>query len=195
MTKLERVAAGLAVLLAVLLEGCGVPLDNKPEEIPDQPQSPDVEAPPGTASPMTVPGEQAVTVQLFFVRGDRLAPVAREIPGPVSLASVLNQILAGPAAHEKGSGIRSAISPLTRIRRALLHDGVATVDLSAPFGDVQGEEQIAALAQIVFSCTALPGVERVRFHLEGRPVEVPTGDGHLTLRPLTRADFLALAPP
>ncbi len=191
MRKVERVVAGLALFLAA----CGVPLDSEPEKIPDQRLPSDIEAPASAAPPTTVRSEQAATVQLFFVRGERLAPVVRQISGPASLARVLDHVLAGPAPHERAGGIRSAISPATRIRSALLSDGMASIDLSAPFGDVQGEDQISGVAQIVFSCTALPGVERVHFRLEGRPVEVPAGDGTLTVRPLTRADFPALAPP
>ncbi len=196
MSKLKGVAARLGLLIgAVVLGSCGVPLDNEPERIPDQQPPADTEGAPRGHPSTTVRTDHAPTVELFFVRGDRLVRVWRPISGPASLARVLEHVLAGPAPHERHGGVRSAINPETRIREALLHDGVASIDLSAPFGDVQGEDHITAIAQIVFSCTAFPGVQRVHFRLEGRPVEVPVGDGTLTLRPLTRADFLELAPP
>ncbi len=181
--------------LAISLAACGVPLDTGPEKIPDQELPPDLRALPNPPPSTMVGPQQATTVQLFFVRDDRLAPVARQVLGPPSLASVLDQLLAGPAPVEMVDGIRSAISPRSRIRRVSLADGVASVDLSEHFVQVEGEDQIVAIAQLVFSCTALPGVERVRFLLEGRPVEVPAGDGTLTDRPLSRADFTALSPP
>ncbi len=183
-------AAGLAFFLAA----CGVPLDRSPETIPNQQLPPDMEASPG-GPPPTLRRGPAATVEVYFVRGDKLAPVTREVSGPVSLTAVLDQVVAGPAPGEALTGMRSAITPGARIRRARLSEGLASVDLSEPFGDVQGTDQIAAVAQIVFSCTALPGVERVQFQLEGRPVEVPAGDGTLTARPLTRADFVGLGPP
>ncbi len=185
----------LTAALAVVLGACAVPVDTRPEEIPAQELPPDLQAPPSPPPSLTVRPEQAATVQLFFVRGDRLAPVTRQVAGAPSLPAILDQLVAGPASAEAVSGIRSAINPRTRIRRALLANGVASVDVSEPFVQVEGEDQIAAVAQLVFSCTALPGVERVRFLLEGRPVEVPAGDGTLTRRPLSRADFAALAPP
>jgi spore germination protein GerM len=191
MRKLNQLMVGAAISLGA----CGVPLDSRPEKIPGQQLPPDLQAPPSTPPSTVVRTGHAATVQLYFMRGDRLAAVARQIPGPPTLAGVLDEVLAGPAQADEVGGIRSAISPGTRIRRALLADGVADVDLSEPFVDVQGEEQIAAIAQLVFSCTALPGVERVQLRLEGLPVEVPAGDGTLTVRPLSRTDFPGLAPP
>lgn len=185
----------LAAGSVALLGACVVPLDSGAERIPDRQLPPDLRAPPSAGPSTTVQGEQASTVQLFFIRDERLVPVARRVPWPPSLPSVLDQLLAGPAPAEAAGGIRSAINPRARIRRALLADGVATVDLSEPFAQVKGEDQVAAVAQLVFSCTAVPGVERVRFLLEGRAVEVPVVDGRLTDRPLTRADFQPLAPP
>ena len=193
---LVRAVFGAAVFVGTLfLGGCGVPLDSEPERIPDQQLPADLQAQPGVAPSTTPAPERGATVDVFFVRGQRLAPVTRHTSTPLSLAGVLDQVVAGPAPHESAGGIRSAISPGTRIRRAVLLDGVASIDLSEPFADVQGEDQITAIAQIVFSCTAVPGVERVQFRLEGRPLEVPAGDGTLTTRPLGRGDFLVLAPP
>lgn len=189
--KLIVLAAGSAALLGA----CGVPLDRDAERIPDRELPPDLRAPPSDGPQTTVPAQQASTVQLFFIRGERLVPVDRRVPGPPSLPSVLDHLLAGPAPAEAVDGVRSAINPLARVRRALHADGVATVDLSEPFARVKGEDQIAAVAQVVFSCTAVPGVERVRFLLEGRPVEVPAGDGRLTDSTLSRDDFQDLAPP
>lgn len=173
---------------------CGVPLDKDPEKIPDHQLPPENEVSPSAPTP-TLRRERPATVEVFFVRGERLARVTREVSAPASLTAILDQVLAGPAPGETLSGIRSAIIPGARVRRAVLSDGLASIDLSEPFGDVQGKDQVAATAQIVFSCTALPGVERVQFRLEGRPVEVPAGDGTLTTRPLTRSDFLVVTPP
>ncbi len=180
--------------LAVLVGACGVPLDRDPERIPDQQLPADIGSSPA-APPPTVRSEPAATVEVYFVRGERLAAVRRQISGPATLSGILDQVVAGPAPDEALTGMRSAITPGASVRRAVLSDGLASIDLSEPFGDVQGRDQITAVAQIVFSCTAVPGVERVQFQLEGRPVEVPTGDGTLTTRPLTRADFVVMAPP
>jgi spore germination protein GerM len=47
---------------------------------------------------------------------------------------------------------------------------------------------------LVFSATGVAGVDAVTLLLEGRPVEVPTGEGTLTGRPLTRGDFTRFSP-
>jgi hypothetical protein len=50
------------------------------------------------------------------------------------------------------------------------------------------------LAQLVYTLTRVPGVGGVRLWLEGRPVEVFSGEGLEIPRPLTRADFPDFAP-
>ena len=73
------------------------------------------------------------------------------------------------------------------------HD-VPLIDVNESLTGVDGEEQMLALAQLVFTLTGLPGVNGVSFARDGRPVEVPTADGELKRGPLRRQDFAAVAP-
>jgi spore germination protein GerM len=57
-----------------------------------------------------------------------------------------------------------------------------------------GTEQLIALAEIVYTATARPGVGQVSFTLEGEPIEIPRGDGSLTSDAVTRGDYRELAP-
>jgi len=50
------------------------------------------------------------------------------------------------------------------------------------------------VAQLVYACTQFPGVIGVQVLVDGEPAEVPTGEGKLTSRPLTRFDFPTLGP-
>ena len=50
---------------------------------------------------------------------------------------------------------------------------------------------VDALAQLVFTLTDLPGIQRVSVTVEGERVEVPRGDSTLTSDPLTRGDYAA----
>jgi spore germination protein GerM len=67
--------------------------------------------------------------------------------------------------------------------------GTATVDLAEAFTLAGQEDQAAAIAQLVYTLTARPGIGRVAFTLDGEVVEVPRGDGTLTTDALTRDDF------
>ena len=51
------------------------------------------------------------------------------------------------------------------------------VDLSHAFFEAKGEAQIKAVAQIVFTATALRQVKRVRLLVDGQPRDWPRGDG------------------
>jgi spore germination protein GerM len=53
---------------------------------------------------------------------------------------------------------------------------------------------ILALAQMVYSATELPGVGGVRFTLDGKRAEVPTGSGIQSTTPVGRASYAAYAP-
>jgi spore germination protein GerM len=58
--------------------------------------------------------------------------------------------------------------------------------------ELGGDEQLLAVAQLVCTLTARPGVGPVSFTLEGAPVDVPTGDGSLTSGPVSRDDYADL---
>ncbi len=74
--------------------------------------------------------------------------------------------------------------------RSITVDGDrATVDLRGALDRAVGADRIDALAQMVYTLTELPPITRVRFELEGEPIEVPTRDGELTSRAVTRADY------
>lgn len=80
------------------------------------------------------------------------------------------------------------------IREVTVVRGLATVDLAESFSELAGPAQQVALAEIVYTATARPGVGQVRFTLGGEPVAVPRGDGSLSSEPLTRSDYAAFAP-
>jgi spore germination protein GerM len=82
----------------------------------------------------------------------------------------------------------------TRLLSVRVQSGVATIDLSGDFAGIGGQEQILALAQLVYTATAAQGVLGVRLSLDSKAVEVPRGDGTLSQEPLGPADYAGLAP-
>lgn len=180
----------LALALAVVASAagaCGIPDDRQPTLLPG-----------GVVEPALAPSEPAQSplaeVPVFLVQAEHLVPVVRRAAAG-DLTGVLGRLLAGPREEEFAAGIRTAISPETGLRSARLRGDTATVDLTAALVEVGGEEQILAVAQIVLTATALPGVDGVRLLLEGQAVEIPRADGTLTSDTLRAQDYEALLKP
>jgi spore germination protein GerM len=186
--------ATFALLGCFLATACGVPNDGSPRALPKNDVPFGLLVP--STTPPTVPGATQPTegVTVFLVSSNRLIAVGREVAPPATLFKSLNALLGGPGAQESAAGFRSAINVGTRLLSLRVQQGVATIDLSGAFVGVSGQEQILALAQIVFTATADPSVTSVLFALDDKPVEVPRGDGTLTAAGLTRADFVTLTP-
>ncbi|HEX6419890.1 MAG TPA: GerMN domain-containing protein [Acidimicrobiales bacterium] len=181
-------AAASAAALAVLA-ACGVPTDDEarlasPEDVPfgllDEDRRPDAGD----------PAAGATIAEVYLVADEEaaLVPVARRAAGP-SLAAVLAELERDPTDAEAAAGLRSALADSDVIAGAGVGGDTATVDLSGDFAAIGGSEQLAAIAQIVFTSTARAGVDRVAFTIEGTPVEVPRGDGSLTSGAVTRDDY------
>jgi spore germination protein GerM len=91
---------------------------------------------------------------------------------------------------ETNDGLTTAIGPDVTVESVHVTDGLATVALSGE-GATQsaGSDRTLAIAQLVYTATAIPGVNRVRFEVGGKTTEVPRGDGTLTSKPVHRADY------
>ena len=179
----------MLVAVAMSAASCGIPRDREPTVTPGGVVMP-VIAP----SEPEVPSTPEIGVAVFLVRGEHLVKMVRRAPGD-ELPGVLGLLLAGPRETEFASGVRTAISPQTNLRSARLAGDTAIVDLSGSFVEVGGEEQILAVAQVVLTSTAVPGVGQVRFLLEGQAVEVPRADGTLTSDALRAEDYAGLIGP
>jgi len=192
----RRAAAAVAVGLAAVVGGvgCGIPPDKEatlaaPESVPFDLLG---QAPSVTAT--TLPFAQTEKATLFLVQGERLAPVQRELPAPVSVDTILEALAAGPTTTEIQLGLRTALLASGLMKSGGVSGGIATIDLGQPFTEIAGRDQIVALAQIVSTVTGLPGVGRVRFTLDGQPVGILRGDGAVTTDTVSRDDYATLAP-
>lgn len=187
---------GAATALALILAAgaCGVPASDRitvreQRDVPFGLLTPEAT----TTSTTTPESESASPVTAFMLSGGRLVAVERRISGPVSLTALVHVLAAGPTESEAAAGLRPALVP-GLVRKVSLAGGIAAVDLNAPFTELPPPDQIAALAQIVYTLTARPGVGRVRFTLVEERVDTPRGDGLLTRESVAREDYAALAP-
>jgi hypothetical protein len=175
------------VLMVSVPAGCGIPDDRQPMLLPGGVVEP-------ALAPSEPPQSPLAEVPVFLVQAERLVPVVRRA-APGDVTGVLARLLAGPRQEEFATGIRTAISPETELRSASLTGDTATVDLTAALVEVGGEEQILAVAQIVLTATAVPGVAQVRVLLAGQAVQIPRADGTLTSDTLRSKDYEALLRP
>lgn len=149
----------------------------------DQPKKTDKPAPAGDKD-----GDRPLSFKatVFFVRYDaardkiQLAPVVRTIPRTSTPAlTLLKELLHGPSAAEKRSGLATLIPPGTAVRRLHVADGVLQIDLSGHFirGQKFGREgMILQIYQIVNSMVRFPSVSGIRFLIDGKTAASAGGD-------------------
>ncbi|MFP5369271.1 MAG: GerMN domain-containing protein [Actinomycetes bacterium] len=183
------VLAALAVL-AVLLPGCGIDIEDAPRGIGPERVPAELGAPPPAPPAADRPGAVAFTV--YLLRGDRLAPVLRAAVGTVTVADRLDALVAGPTQEEAATGLRSTLPEGPRLEVTSVAGSVVTVDVSTGLTTIGGPEQVLAVAQIVFTATEAPGVTAVAFTADDRRAATPTADGSIADRPVSRADFPGL---
>jgi spore germination protein GerM len=190
---MRRVALGLALLVLATgtVAACGVPRDGAARQIDTRNVPFELLGPTTSTTAATAGPTRKITIYLAQGYG-QLAQVEREVEAPSSLRKALLSLLGGPTAAEPS--LSTAITSATK----LLHvrgpvDGLVSIDFSRAMLDVTGRQQILALAQVVYTATAYPGVERVLFQFEGESREVPNGDGTLTSTPLSRLSYRGLA--
>jgi hypothetical protein len=157
-------------------------------------------APAPTATP--VPAATTV-VRAYFVHGspsgnEGLVPVLRTYPETRAVAAIaMDALLGGPNEAEMAAapGIHTAIPEATRLLGVTVKDKVATVDLSGAFASGGGTYSMAArLAQVVYTLTQFPTVDKVRFELDGAPVTTFSSEGIILDGPVGRADFRDMLP-
>lgn len=133
-----RVALALAALVAGLaLAGCG---DDGGDT---------------TETETTTTSVESARLRVYFLRDGQVWPVAREVGDALFDDIAVDQLLAGPNADELQLGLETAL-PDGLETDVTVEDGVAMVELESAT-----ELTREALAQIVYTETALPLVESV----------------------------------
>jgi spore germination protein GerM len=188
MTRHRIVTVLAAVAVVGALAGCGVGAESSPRVIgrSDVPFGLGERA--NTAT--TIPSDAPYAYTIFLVNKDQLRAVtrgSRTAPTPLSRLRALTH---GPNQSETGDGLTTAVGPDVTVESVRVSDGLATVALSGE-GATQsaGSDRALAIAQLVYTATAIPGVNRVSFEVDGKTTEVPRGDGTLTSKPVRRSDY------
>ncbi|MFI7593371.1 Gmad2 immunoglobulin-like domain-containing protein [Micromonospora sp. NPDC049359] len=192
-------AAGLALVAALVLSGCGTPRSGVLGTAPPGPPpttfpptvapattAPAASAPPTTGTPPrpstpAVTGTRRpdpVTIELWYVRSGRLVPTRRTRPATVATSRLaLSELSAGPTPAEAATGMVTLLPAGVEVTRIV--DGVATLG-PVPSADDPADRRRLREAQVVWTLTQFPTVRRVRF-----PGGAPVG----------RADYPGLLAP
>jgi hypothetical protein len=167
------------LVAAATLAGCGIPIDAQPTALAKNGIPFGLLNPAAPTTTTSTPSSVEVPVQIFLIGPTgRLVAVARDVPvSAPDLQTVLEALVAGPTDVEESAGLQSALSAQTTVFGATIVGQIATINLGGSFGQLVGPPQIQAVAQIVFTASALPGVTGVSFELSGLPVEVPVASG------------------
>jgi spore germination protein GerM len=187
------VAAGLAGPSA--LASCGVPGEDGAHVIPDDAVPFGLAETPSTTQPDAGPDLTVTTgteVELYFPSDQGFVAVRRDLTRPLSLAAVIDALATEPV--DTQSGFRSAVGP-DDVRSVQVRGGVATLELDRSFLDLPNAEQQVAVAQLVLTLTAQPGVGQIRFVIDDEPAPVPRADGTVSEGAVSRDDFVELIGP
>ncbi len=184
-TLLVAVTAVVAVVSA-----CAVPAERRAHVIADDDVPFELLDPDAPAAIPAALGETEL-VTLCFVREDRLDPVERPLPAPVDPLGAV-RALALPPTDAGSPG--TAVSDPSLVQGVTVAAGVARVDLGPSIAALGSADQLLAVAQIVCTLTARPGIGQIAFTVEGAPVDVPRGDGSVVAEPVSRDDYRSLYP-
>lgn len=132
-------------------------------------------------------------VSIYLTRGEMLKKVNRSVPDTPRIgAEAMKALLAGPTPAEARTGLGTAIPKSARFRDLRIDGGVALVDLSSEFESGGGTLGLTLrLAQVTCTLDQFPGVEGVRFALDGRQISVFSGNGMVLSRPVSCASYRA----
>lgn len=214
----RRIGVLAALGAALLLSGCGVPLQSQPQPLPADV----IPAPLPTASPSITPSQEPSStvsptpapelLRLWFVQEDGLVSVDSTIPTGSPPSTVLEGLANGPAPDQLEKGLRTiAVDPLTGLPLVSVPvtppspsvpdptppsvvplPQVVTVQLSSAFSVLPPTEQVLLLGQVVLSLTG-DGADSVSFTDEaGTVLAVPLPDGRLLDVPARARDYTSL---
>ncbi len=199
----SALAATAATALVVTAGACGVPGSSSFERINPPPElatttttapatttrapRSSTVAPPTTTATTTSTTEAPTTstnpvysTSLYFVTGSgQLTPIIRQLASSAT-QQVLTELADGVPVGDEYGGLTTAIPAGTELV-VTTASGLATVELPPTFlTDTPPQNQTIAVAQIVLTLTARPGIGQVRFTSGDEPQEVLRANGSLT---------------
>src|SRR4029079_17021826 len=137
-----------------------------------------------------------LSLEVWFSRDGALTAVRRmHAPTQLVATAAVTALLDGATSQERDAGFTSAVPDNTRLLGIGIRDGVATVDLTSDYQSGGGATSMQTrLAQVVYTLTQFPTVQKVLFRLDGSPVNVFSSEGIVLDHPVGRSDYVDLLP-
>ena len=186
MTRLRFGAMVTLVVSSVAIAGCGVRAQDSAQRIAKS----DVPFGLTNQAPVSTDAPQVSEATIFLVRGASLTPALRSLKASTPEAAV-EALMTGPTAEEVRAGLSTAVPTSARLNGVAIKGDLAVVDLAGEFLQANVGDSALGIAQFVNTLTQFPGIVRVRFELDGKPVGVPKGDGTITKSAVVRGDYPA----
>jgi hypothetical protein len=172
----------VVVALLLLVIGCGVQSQDRPEQVPPE----RLPAPSETASPEAAAG----SAQVWGSRDGQLVPVFVQLSDPADLRERIDAMLSLAGSGEEPP----TVTPTgTRLVEVLVRDGTCVVELSEQAASASARDMPLVIAQVVLTVTEVPGVERVQVRAASRTLPFLSSEGRPLERSLTREDVAPLA--
>jgi spore germination protein GerM len=189
----RRVAGAVAVVTLAVVAACGVPTQDEARTVArdDVPFELLERGTTTSPAPPLLPRPDEVVEVCFLDEDGVLTPLLTRPPGDQTLPSIVAVLAEPPAANDFGVPLTTAVSE-PELLEVTRERGLVVVDLDSSFTTMAADDELAAIAQLVCTLTAQPGVGQIRFSLDGTPIEVPRGDGSLTAEPVVRSDYATL---
>jgi len=157
----------------------------------------------GASSTDATPTARETTVSVYFLReerrGEKVGAAHRRIDAPSgdhAAEAAMRELTEGPTDAEGDAGLTSDVPTETQVLGVELDETekLARVDLSAAFASDGADVEVTRLAQVVFTLTQFPNVERVAIAVEGKPLSLRDADGNSINGPAARTDYEHLTP-
>jgi len=188
----RRLRILLAVVVgALLLSGCTlISTSNSPSVVPKG----DVGF--GLNKP-TIPGTNNArvrfdTLPIYFIDATgHLTPSSRLVATPLTLSSVIEELLVGPTKIERFAGYSTDVPKDFVLVSATLKGKLGVVDVATPLTVLSRQKQILALGQLVLTAYDAGVTGGIEITVAGTPALslLPNGTRQLVA---TRADFVSL---
>ncbi|MGK2957031.1 MAG: GerMN domain-containing protein [Acidimicrobiales bacterium] len=205
MTMAAKTPTRLAIIVIItglLLSSCGVQKDSEPRALPSKDVpfgllDNEVKPTSDTPSPERPLSTENQNASIFLVdNNERLYEVSQNVANPGGVRQVLLALFTDLNPEQLAKGLNTSIDAGTRLLDVVgpSPEGLVTIDVNSGLSTPVRKRLRLALAQIVYTATAVPDVSSVRFKIDGKLSEVLDGTGAATSKPLTRSDFADFAP-
>ncbi|MEY3024569.1 MAG: hypothetical protein RJA16_1395 [Planctomycetota bacterium] len=196
---MKRFGGGLvsvALAGAVVLSGCGVPVEESSRDAKFQPDRLELSLPTTsvvTVAPSTTITEKLVSaVILYFISGEGLVSRVRIFDSDFDAGEILTALATVPVDDTSGVELSTGLAGDGVIEAVEIVGRTAVVELGEGFTQLAGNEQILVLGQVTMTLISSRLAREVSFTDSGEQVAVPDGNGEPQIRPMLRNDYRVL---